>query len=136
VPDAQAKLPPILRRWSEAEPDSLAVRQKIVEVSLANKDYPTAAAAATEIIHRNVEDAAAHAALAEAFAALDKVAAALEEYQTALRLDATQANWQAGLAKLLLRSGKKDEAAAAIERLRELDSKHPQLTELEKALAP
>ena len=134
LPDAEAKLLPVLRRWSQAEPDNLTIRQKLAEVSLAQKDYGAAAGAALEIIHRDVEYAAGHALLAAALAAQEKNAAAVDEYQTALRLDGKQPAWQAALARLLIGLGKKEEAGAAIERLRELDPKHPQIAELEKSL--
>ncbi len=136
VPDAETKLLPVLRRWSDQDPDSLTVRHKIIEVSLARKDYAGAAAAAWSILHRDVEDASAHASLAAALAGQDKLPAAAEEYETALRLEGKQPDWQASLADVLIRQGKKDEGAAALDRLRELDPKHPQIAELEKAIAP
>lgn len=139
VPGAPKKLLPVLRRWIAADPDSpasLATRRKLIELCLAQQDYPAAADSALEIIHRDVEDAGAHAALAAALAGQMKPAAAVDEYQTALRLESKQPDWQAALAKLLISLAKKDEAAAAIERLRELDPKHLQITELEKSLTP
>jgi tetratricopeptide (TPR) repeat protein len=134
VADSQAKLVPVLRRWNAAEPENLTIQKKLAELALAQQDYAAAAAAALAVIHRDVEDAAAHAALAEARTGQGKLGMAVEEYQTALRLDPKQPDWQAALTKLLLRHGKKDEALAALGRLRELDPKHPQLAELEKSL--
>lgn len=139
VPDAEKKLLPVLRLWIAADPDSpasLTTRRKVTELCLEQKDYSAAAATALEIIHRDVEDAAAHASLAAALAGQEKFAAATNEFETALRLEPKQADWQAAVARALLKQGKKDAAAAAVERLRELNAKHPQLADLEKSLAP
>ncbi len=130
------KLLPVLRRLNVLEPDNGPARQKLAELTLAAKDYPAAVALAMRGIHADVEDAASHAVLAAALAGQDKHADAVDEYQVALRLDGSQADWLAALARSLIVLGQNDEARQVVERLRKADRSHAQLPELEKRLAP
>ena len=128
-----AKLTPLLKRLVELEPDNHVARKKLAELALAAKDYQSAAELARHGIYADVQDGASHAALAAALAGLGKHEPAVEEFETALRLDDSQADWQAGLTHSLIALGKLDEARTAIARLKELDAKHPALESLQKA---
>jgi predicted Zn-dependent protease len=128
-----ASLAPLLKRLVELEPDNVPARKKLAELALAAKDYAAAAQYARDGIYADVQDGASHAALASALAGLGKHEPAVEEFETALRLDDSQADWQAGLARSLVALGKLDEARIAIGRLQELDAKHPALESLQKA---
>jgi tetratricopeptide (TPR) repeat protein len=130
------QLVPLLTRLHALEPDSGPVRQKLAELTLAAKDYPTAAKLATRGIHADVEDAASHALLAAALAGQGKHLEAVDEYEVALRLDGNQADWLAALARSLLALDNKDAAREVVERLRKADRGHKELPELEKRLAP
>ncbi len=130
------KLLPVLTRLAELEPENVAVRKKLLQLALAAKDYDRATKLAWQGIYSDVQDAASHAALASALAGQGKHAEAVAEFRTVLKLDEKQADALAGLAQSLLELGKRDEAAAAIDQLKQLDPKHPQLPDLEKALAP
>jgi tetratricopeptide (TPR) repeat protein len=134
--DDAEKLAPILRRWSELEPDNLSLHKRLARLNHDKLQWDHAIASATTILHLDIDDAEAHALLAAALAAKDRADQAADEYRTALRLDGRQPDWQASLAALLIRLDKKDDARGAIEELRKLAPDHPQLAELEKSLAP
>lgn len=133
--DAQ-KLAPVLRRWSDLEPDNLTIHQKLARLALDKEDFASAAASATNALHLDVEDAEAHSLLAAALAGQQEQAAAAEEYETAIRLDGRQADWHAALAAQYIKLNKKDDARRVVATLRELAPDHPQLAELEKSLSP
>jgi Flp pilus assembly protein TadD len=130
------KLLPVLKRWSELDPDNIAVRKKLAQLALDSAAFADAAAAATSAIHLDVQDAPAHALLAAALAGQDKLAEAAEEYQVALRIESRQADWQAALAAALIQLDKPDKARKAIDALRDLDPNHPQLKTLTESLPP
>jgi tetratricopeptide (TPR) repeat protein len=134
------RLRPVLKRWLAGEPDNLTLRRKLAELALAAKDYAEAAEFAKKSIHADVTDAASHARLAEALAGLGKHEAAAKEYETAISLDNSQPDWQAELVWAQLAAAETDapqrEAAEkSLQRLRELNSEHPAIPELEKRLA-
>jgi predicted Zn-dependent protease len=115
------------------EPDNVVARKKLAELALAAKDYTAAAEYARYGIYADVQDGPSHASLAFALAGLGKHRAAAEEFETALSLDKSQADWQAGLARSLIAQGKFPKARTAIDRLKDLDAKHPDLESLQKA---
>jgi Flp pilus assembly protein TadD len=57
-------------------------------------------------------------------------------FEAAIQLNQNEANHHAGLAKSLIALGKKDEARAALRKLRDIDLDHPEMAPLEKALQP
>ena len=134
--DDADKLVPILRRWSALEPDNVGIHKRLARHSHDKAEWDASIAAATAVLHLDIEDAEAHALLAAAFAGKDRLDQAAQEYRTALRLDSRQPDWQAALAGLLIRLKKNDEALSVIAELRKLAPDHPQLAELEKSLAP
>ncbi|MCU0878087.1 MAG: hypothetical protein MUF06_09910, partial [Pirellulaceae bacterium] len=76
----------------------------------------------------------------EALAGLGQNEAAAKEYETAISLDSSQPDWQAGLVWAQLAAAETDaaqrEAAEkSLQRLRQLNSQHPAIPELEKRLA-
>jgi tetratricopeptide (TPR) repeat protein len=131
-----AKLTPVLRRWSELEPGNLSILKKLAQLALAEKDFATALKSATQALHLDVQDVEVHALLAAALTGENKVLAAIDEYEVAIRLDSRQIDCYAALARLQIRVGRKDDARLVIGRLRDLDPRHSQLTELEKSLLP
>jgi tetratricopeptide (TPR) repeat protein len=131
-----AKLAPLLKRLADLEPDNVTARKKLAQLALAAKDFQAAADYARQGIYADVQDGPSHAALAAALAGLGKYKAASEEFETALRLDDSQADWQAGLARSLIALAQLDEARTAIDRLKQLDAKHPDLETLQKAANP
>jgi len=131
-----AKLLPLLKRLYALEPDNGPVRQKLAELSLAEKDHATAGRLALRGIHADVEDATSHALLAAALAGQEEHAKAIEEYEVALKLDGDQADWLAALARSHLTQGDKEAARDAADRLRKADRDHKDLPDLEKRIAP
>jgi tetratricopeptide (TPR) repeat protein len=138
------RLRPVLKRWLAGEPDNLTLRSKLAELALAAKDFAEAAEFARKSIHADVRDAGAHVRLAEALVGMGKYEAAVKEYETALSLDSSQADWQAGLVSAQLAAAENDVASRAafrkaaetsLRRLRELNSEHPQIPDFEKRLA-
>jgi Flp pilus assembly protein TadD len=131
-----AKLAPVLARWSELEPDNLALHKKLARLALDRSDFATAEARATTTLRHDVQDAESHALLAAALAGQDKRSPAVDEYQTAIQLEGRQPEWHAKLAALLIQLQRKEEARKVVAALRELDPDHPVLAELEKSLPP
>jgi thioredoxin-like negative regulator of GroEL len=131
-----AKLLPLVKRLNALEPDNGPVRQKLAELSLAERDYVTAAQLGMRGIHADVEGATSHALLAAALAGQGKHAEATVEYEVALKLDGDQADWLAALARSQLAVGNKEAAREAADRLRKADRDHKDLPDLEKRLAP
>jgi tetratricopeptide (TPR) repeat protein len=134
--DNKAKLVPVLHRWSELEPDNAAVQKKLAQLAQAAGDFVAAAEAATRAVRLDVQDAASHALLAAALAGQHKPTAAIDEYEVVIRLDSNAVDAYAGLAKLQIELGRKDDARLVVGRLREIAPNHPQLRELEKSLQP
>jgi len=134
--DNKAKLVPMLRRWSELEPDNAAVQKKLAQLTQAAGEFVTAAEAATRAVRLDVHDAAGHALLAAALVGQHRPAAAIDEYEVVIRLDSNAVDAYAGLAKLQIELGRKDDARLVVGRLREIAPNHPQLPELEKSVQP
>jgi predicted Zn-dependent protease len=128
-----AKLAPALKRLADLEPDNTTARKKLTQLALSAKDFKAAEDYARRGIHFDVADASSHAALAAALAGQNEYAAAVEEFETALRLDESSADWLAGLARSQIALGKLDQARATVDRLKGLDAKHPALEALQKA---
>jgi tetratricopeptide (TPR) repeat protein len=131
-----SKLRPVLSRLAVLAPDDLTIRKKLAELAIAASDFPDAQKWATAAIHLNVQDEAAQASLATALAGQNKHATAVSAFEAAIQLNQNEAKHHAGLAKSLIALGKKDEARAALRKLRDLDLDHPEIAPLEKALQP
>ena len=131
-----AKLAPVLTRWSELEPDNLTLHKKLARLALGRSDFPAAEARATTALRHDVQDAESHALLAAALAGKHHRAESVTEYQTAIQLESRQPDWHASLAALLIQLQRKEEAKQAVAALKGLDPDHPQLAELEKSLVP
>ncbi|MEX2176694.1 MAG: tetratricopeptide repeat protein [Pirellulaceae bacterium] len=82
-----AQLRPLLDRLAEQDPDNVAARKKLAQLSLAAKDFAAAADYATAVIHADVQDAAGHVQLAAALVGQGDRSAAAQEYAVALALD-------------------------------------------------
>ena len=120
----RTKLIPVLRRWSELEPDNLAIHKKLAQLELAQRDFSAATKWATRALHLDVQDAEAHALFGAALAGEKKLAAAIEEYEVAIRLDSRQADSYAALAELQIGLGREDDARLVVGRLKELAPDH------------
>ncbi|HUE70112.1 MAG TPA: tetratricopeptide repeat protein, partial [Pirellulaceae bacterium] len=104
------KLPAVLERLAELEPDSRSIRKKLAELSLAREDFAAALRWGTGLIHLDVGDAEGHAQLAAAARGLKDWPLAAEEYETAVALDGEQPAWKMAWAEVLLAMDKRDEA--------------------------
>jgi cellulose synthase operon protein C len=128
------KLVPVLRQWSELEPDNIAIHKKITQLELARRDFAAAAKWARRALHLDVQDAEVHSLLGAALAGEKKQAAAIAEYEVAIRLDTRQADSYAALAELQIELGRVDDARLVLGRLKELAPDHAKLSELEKGI--
>jgi Flp pilus assembly protein TadD len=128
------KLVPVLRKWSELEPDNIAIHKKLTQLELARRDYSAAAKWATRALHLDVQDAEVHALLGASLAGAKKPAAAIEEYEVAIRLDSRQVDSYAALAELQIGLGRIEDARLVVGRLKELAPDHAKLSELEKGI--
>jgi cellulose synthase operon protein C len=130
------KLLPVLTKLANLEPESMTLRKKLAELASQARDYANAREWATQIIHLDLQDAEGHALLAAAAAGMKEFALAADEYQTAANLDKSRNDWRLGLAESLASAGKKEEARAAAEALREKEPDFPGLQKLLESLKP
>jgi tetratricopeptide (TPR) repeat protein len=94
------RLAPLLRRWSQREPDNASIQKKLAQLAIAETDFAAAVKSATTAMHLDVQDAEAHALLAAALAGQTRREAAAEEYRTAIQLDGDKPEWKTALGKL------------------------------------
>jgi Flp pilus assembly protein TadD len=120
------KLLPVLTELATRDGDNATMRKKLAQMTLA-ADPQQSLRWATEAVYLNVHDAAAHAQRGEAAAALKQDPLAEREFATAVRLDGSRPEWQAGQARALLAQKKVEEAKKVVADLAE---KHPEFSEL------
>jgi tetratricopeptide (TPR) repeat protein len=130
------KLPPVLTKLANLEPDSITLRKKLAELANQAKEFAAARDWATQIIHLDLQDAEGHGLLAAAANGMKEFALASEEYKTALELDESHNDWRLGLAESLAGAGKKEEALAAAEALQKKKPDFPGLQKLLESLKP
>jgi cellulose synthase operon protein C len=130
------KLVPILTKLANLEPDSITLRKKLAELASQAKDFAQARIWATQIIHLDLKDAEGHALLAAAAVGLKEFGVASEEYKTALELAENHNDWRLGLAESLVAAGKRAEARAVADALRDKEPDYPGLQKLLESLKP
>ena len=124
------KLPAVLERLAEIEPDSRSIRKKLAELALERGDLASTRRWATALIHLDLEDAQAHAQLAAAARGMKDWPLAAEAYETAVALDGEQPTWKMAWAEVLLATGNRDEARRVAEELKSQAADHPGLEDL------
>ncbi len=107
----------LLERRADGDPDDLGVRMELARLADARNDAAALGHWALETIHVDVMSAEAHALLARADAARSRNAEAIEEFETAIRLQPGQRDWQLGLAGALAHAGQTARARALLNSL-------------------
>ena len=128
------RLSPVLAELAVKDAENLTMRKKLAQLSLAAKDYDAALRWASEAMHLNLRDAAAHALRGSASLGLKKPAIAEREFKVAISLDGSQPDWRADYVRALLQAKKHDEATAALDELARKAPDHSALAELRQAL--
>jgi Tfp pilus assembly protein PilF len=115
--------------------DDIAVRKALAERSFTTGKTAAAERWATECLHIDVYDPAAHVLLADAQAAGGKFGLAVEEYQTALSLKAKRPDdLKVKLAKAQIGLGQRDSARATLDGILKTDPGHPEAKALREQI--
>jgi tetratricopeptide (TPR) repeat protein len=102
---------------AQADPDDLAVRKKLAQLALAEKDFAAAADWANQANQIDVQDPEIHRFWADALAGGEDLAGAAEEYEMAIRLAPDEAGYRIALANTWIEAGKPAKARRVLETL-------------------
>lgn len=119
------ELATVLEELALLEYDNATLRKKLAQLAMARKDWLAAEKWAKDTLFIDINDADCHAQLGEALANQQKWPAAVTEYLIAIELDPDVPHWRMDLAEAHLGAGQKNEARQVLEKLIELDPKHP-----------
>jgi cellulose synthase operon protein C len=115
--------------------DAMDVRKALAERYLEEGKPAAAEKWASECLHIDVYDPAAHVFLADARAAQKKYAEAIEEYQTALELKPKKPNdLKVKLARAQLGTGDRAAAQATLDAILKADPEHPEAKALREEM--
>ena len=106
-----------LARLARADVDDLATRKKLVQMSLAEKDYAAAEAWGREGIEIDVMDPDLHRAVADSLASRRHYAEAADEYETLVELKPDDPQPQFALANALVQSKQPAKAREVLKKL-------------------
>jgi len=98
------KLTPILTQLAELDNDNVNMPLKLAQLSQARKDFPAMQRWARRAMEANIQEAKAHALLAEALAEQEKWEAAIKEYEVSVELAPEMDEWRAALKDLVSRN--------------------------------
>jgi tetratricopeptide (TPR) repeat protein len=126
----EAELMKVLERLAGLDPDDLPIRKKLAQLALARSDAAAAERWALEGLRIQVLDPELHALRGKAHSQLGNHAAAIEEYEAVFELETDEPELRLALAKEYSAAGKRAEAKAALEKLREQNPQFPGAREL------
>ena len=115
----------VLERIAKADPDDLATRKKLIDISVARGDYLSAMEWANQAIRVDVNDAEVHRAFAEAALGSHNQGLAAAELEVAVELDPEQPSWRLTLAETYVGLGMPKEARRVLWALLALDPASP-----------
>ncbi len=125
-----------LAELAEIDADDVAIRKKLAELSLADRDFAGAARWAKRAVEVDCMDASVHLLWGKALAGAAEFPAAVEEFEVGVRLDPENIELHWGLAEALSRAGRKDQAKEAVQALLALDPNHAPAKALLETLNP
>jgi tetratricopeptide (TPR) repeat protein len=128
------RLEPVLIELVATEEDDPSIPAKLADLAVARKDTVAVERWSKATLQIDVNHAPSHARLAEVFTAKDKLPAAIREWQAAVRANDKEAAWKLSLARLLLRTGEREQAEALLEDLVETAPGLPGLVEATQEL--
>jgi tetratricopeptide (TPR) repeat protein len=120
----QRKLSECLQRLAETDDDNVLFSKKLLELAVAQQDWPAAVRWARHTLQIDIRDAEVHAQLAEA---LDKQGApreSLEEFATAIQLEPDRSEWRLALADMHAQQGQKSMAVLVLQELLQREPDH------------
>ena len=115
----------VLERIAKADPDDLATRKKLIDISVARGDYLSAMEWVNQALRVDVNDAEVHRAFAEAALGSHNQGLAAAELEVAVELDPEQPSWRMTLAETYVRLGMAKEARRVLWALLALDPASP-----------
>ncbi|MCH5374324.1 MAG: tetratricopeptide repeat protein, partial [Planctomycetes bacterium] len=127
----QRKLTRSLAELAKQGPENPLICKKLLELCLAEGDYPQAARWARCGLTIDVMDADFHAGLARARQQMSQPAEAADEFQVAVQLSPDRADWYMAWSRACVSAGRDDEARQALEQLL---LRHPEQAEARELL--
>jgi tetratricopeptide (TPR) repeat protein len=125
-----------LEELAQLDADDVTLRKKLVQLTLARKDFPAAAKWANQALHIDVMDAQLHAWLAEACMGQKQWAAAIEQYEVAMELAPMQLAWRLALADAHVQANQLEQARAVLKELLNIAPSYPGADVLLESLQP
>lgn len=132
----KVKLQPLLEELAERDRANLAIRKKLAQMALLEKDYPAAAKWANQCLNIDVLDNIAHRVLAQALAYQKKWDGAVEEYQVAIELAPKNSRLRLALAEVFRAANRPAEARTTLEALLKLNPNLPAAKAMLEELGP
>ncbi len=129
------KLAATLKKLSLLDSDNLTLSKKLAQLALKRQDFQAARKWANQIIYTDVEDAEAHAQLAEAETGVRNYEEAVAEYLTAIKLDGSKLAWRFALADAYVQAKEIEKARQTLKELLEIDPEYPGAAVLLEGLA-
>jgi Flp pilus assembly protein TadD len=114
-----------LEQIAEADPDDLAAKKKLLEISVARGDFAAAMEWANQALRVDVNDAEIHRAFAEAALGSHNRGLAAAELEVAVELDPERPSWRLTLAETYAGLGVPDKARRVLWALLALDPASP-----------
>jgi tetratricopeptide (TPR) repeat protein len=129
-----AKLKPLLEEVALSDYDDPTVRRKLMEISLAQKNYKDVVKYGVQALQIDVLDVATHRLLAEAYRELKDYKKSVREYEVALQLKPADAALQTGLAKTHIAAGAKEKAKSLLDAVLKADPQNAEAKSLRRGL--
>jgi predicted Zn-dependent protease len=130
------KLGPLLEELAERDRDDLAIRKKLAQLALLEKDYPAAEKWANQCLNIDVLDNIAHRVLAQSLAYQKEWDGAIEEYQVAIKLSPKNFRLRLALAETFRAANRSAEARTTLEALLKLNPDLPAAKSMLEKLDP
>jgi predicted Zn-dependent protease len=130
------KLFGVLEKLADLDPDDVAMRKKLAQLSLGQKNFDTAAHWAKQSLHIDVQDVDAHRMLAEALAGQNDYSAAATELEVAVKLDPKTLSLRLALADAYIHSGQIEKGRGALKAILTANPKYPGAAEMLGKLKP
>jgi cellulose synthase operon protein C len=130
------KLFGVLEKLADFDPDDVAMRKKLAQLSLAQKNFDAAAHWAKQSLYIDVEDVDTHRMLAEALVGQKNYSATATELEVAVKLDPKTLSFQLTLADAYVHSGQIEKGRGALKAILAADPKYPGATEMLQKLKP
>jgi lipopolysaccharide biosynthesis regulator YciM len=130
------KLFGVLEKLADLDPDDLAMRKKLAQLSLGQKNFESAVRWAKQSLYIDVQDVEAHRMLAEAFIGRKEYSAAVEELEVAVTLEPKTLSLRLALADAYIRAGQAEKGRGALKAILAADAKFPGAAAMLEKLKP